>query len=136
MEWLGYSEPRYVCRVRRVDLSCCDCRRVVHCDEQLGAEALAGAWPGDLQPRSFLFPRLYQYPVNPDWATHDLELGILLPLPLYHRAQPPASPRYVLFCLSRTTVTHSQLGSSRPHLAQSFAISFSNEVVALRGYAL
>jgi hypothetical protein len=40
-------------------------------------EALAAAWSGDLQPRSFLFPRLYQYPVNPDRVTHDLELGIL-----------------------------------------------------------
>jgi hypothetical protein len=78
MEWLGWSEPHYVGGIWRVDL---------YLLRQLEGRSLGRAAVGErpslrrglghLHPRSFLFPRLYQSPVNPDRVTHDLELGIL-----------------------------------------------------------
>jgi hypothetical protein len=86
--WLGCSEPRYVGRVRRVDLY--DLLRllgVVRWDEQLKRGSRCGRGRCRcLQASLFSFPTALSISGQPRSGHHDLELGIPT-LPLYHRVR-------------------------------------------------
>ena len=67
--------------------------------------ALAAAWLGHLQPRSFLFPRLYQSISGQPRSGHPRPRTRHSALPLYHRHNLHLRPVTCYFGLSRTTLT-------------------------------